>query len=199
MVRDKAAVLANYYSPTDFIKSHRPGVLTVPAQAPQPEPVPVVQPQPAPAAQPQPVQVIIVDSQERNPQIGIFRAAQVGWNRAPSGLQREMLWAPAAVQQETHWAEWQPNLTDIGLWEVWAFIPANYATTSYARYRIIHLDGQMEVPVNQGGNRNQWVYLGAYRFGPGRGYVHLGNVTGEMTQGTLPIVGFDAICWYRAR
>jgi hypothetical protein len=108
-----------------------------------------------------------------------------------------MLWAPASVQQETNWAEWQPHLTEAGLWQVWAFVPANNATTSYARYRIVHLDGQIEVAVNQVGNRNQWVHLGTYRFGPGQGHVRLNNVTGEMTQGAPLMVGFDAICWYR--
>jgi hypothetical protein len=194
MVRDKDAVLANYHHPSDFIKTYR--TLGAPVVQPQPAPQtpPAPQPQPAPAV---PIRIIIVDTQERNPQVGIFRAAQTGWHQAINGFQRPMLWAPASAQQETNWAEWQPHLTEVGLWQVWAFIPGNNATTTYARYRVVHLDGQIEVAVNQVGNRNQWVLLGTYRFGPGRGYVRLSNVTGEMTQNAPPMVGFDAVCWYR--
>jgi hypothetical protein len=82
-----------------------------------------------------------------------------------------------------------------GLYEVWVFIPPANATTTYARYQILHAQGQSEVPVNQGGNKGKWEILGAFRFAPGQGYVRLTNITGELAQSVPHSVGFDAVCW----
>lgn len=182
MVSDRNAVLANYYSPTQFIKSHRPQKLGKELAALQP-------------AQ------IVIDPQLTTPQagVGVFARANVSnWFRAAEGYKGNTLWTHVAVQNETHWAEWRPSLPSAGRWHVWAFIPPRQATTTYARYKIVHTQGQTEIPVNQGGNRNQWVNLGTYNLAPGQGYVRLGNVTGELTQGTPHIIGFDAICWTKA-
>ena len=109
-----------------------------------------------------------------------------------------MLWTYASAQGGSNWAEWRPSLPAAGRWHVWAFIPQQNITTTYARYRVVHTGGQTEVPVNQAGNRNQWVDLGTYQFAPGQGYVRLSDVTGELTQGKLPTVGFDTIVWTKA-
>lgn len=194
MVRDRDAVLANYFSPTPFINLRRPGKLSqpVPAQLASAQPV---SGQPAPPRQP--VQ-ILVDALQSNPQTGSFHRTQNGqWNQAPGGYAGQMLWTPTSPQKETGWAEWRPILSRPGNWHVWAFIPAQNATTTYARYQIFHAGGPTEVPVNQWGNRNQWVNLGTYRFNQTGGYVRLGNFTGEL--GLTLAVGFDTICFTSAQ
>lgn len=184
MVKNKQAVLDNYYNPTEFIKAHRPVKEVETAES-----IPQVE-------IPQLTQLVI-NVQQSNPQAGTFRRTQNGnWYKAPYGYFGDMLWTQTSAQQETDIAEWRPNLTKPGRWEVWTFIPANNATTTYARYKILHAAGQSEVPVNQWGNRNQWVNLGTYRFAQSGGYVRLGNFTGEL--GVQLAVGFDTICWTSA-
>jgi murein DD-endopeptidase MepM/ murein hydrolase activator NlpD len=187
LVKDRSAVLANYHDPSKFIKSHRPGML---AQSGASTPAQAVQ-----AAQPL---QIVVDTQMARPQpgAGMFAKAKTQkWFTAKGGFQGSMLWTHASTQAEDNWAEWRPSLPEASRWHVWAYIPHQNATTTFARYKIVHLDGQTEVPVNQAGHRSQWVDLGTYRFAPGQGYVRLTNSTGELAQGTPPAVGFDAMCW----
>ena len=182
MVRDKNAVLANYHSPTEYINTHRPGSLPIPAEIPV-----SVEPEPQ-----LPVQVVL-DTQQSNPQAGQFRRTQNGdWFQSPDGYKGDMLWTLVSDQQESDRGEWLPLLPQAGSWHVWVFIPANNATSTYARYRISHLDGLSEVPVNQWGNRNKWVDLGTYRFAESGGYIRLGNFTGEL--GLQLALGFDTIC-----
>jgi murein DD-endopeptidase MepM/ murein hydrolase activator NlpD len=186
MVQDKEAVLAHYYSPTEFIKAHRPGSLAIPVE------IPVFTEPEAPA----PLQVVI-DTQQSNPRAGTFRRTQNGeWYQSPDGYQGDMLWTIVSDQQESDWGEWRPLLPVTGNWQVWVFIPANNATSTYARYRVSHLDGLTEIPVNQWGNRNRWVDLGTFRFDERGGHVRLGNFSGELG---LPLaLGFDTICWSQA-
>lgn len=197
MVKDKNEVLANYYSPSQFIKEHRPGSFAVPQPQPQPQPVTPTQPQPT---QPQPTAVIqiVLDTQKTDSQAGVFAGSQnVQWNRAGNGFAGNILWVPASPQQQTHWGEWRPSLPAEGTWEVWVYIPKNNGTTTYAQYTVVHLDGQTNIPVNQGSNAGKWENLGAFRFAPGRGYLRLTNVTGELTQGSRHMVAFDTVCWTR--
>jgi hypothetical protein len=177
MVRDKAAVLANYFSPTPFINARRPQQFAQTAYA-------ISRTQ------------LVVDSQRTDRKAGTFRKARVDhWYTAPFGFQGAMLWTYAAAAEESNWAEWRPNLPKAGRWEVWVFIPESHATTTNARYRVIHADGQTEVAVNQSKYFNDWVLLGTFPFEKGQGYVRLSDVTGEQTQGNPPRVGFDAVCW----
>lgn len=177
MVRDKAAVLANYFNPTPFINARRPQKFAQTAHA-----ISRIQ--------------LVVDSQRTDRKAGLFRKARVEhWYQAPFGFQGAMLWTYASAEVEANWAEWRPNLPKAGQWEVWVFIPESHATTTNARYRIVHADGQTEVAVNQSKYFNDWVLLGTFPFETGRGYVRLSDVTGEQTQGNPPMVGFDAVCW----
>ncbi len=199
MVKDKNAVLENYYNPSQFIKEHRPGSLAAPQ--PQPStpasttPVAPSQPQTGGAAVPVGTQ-LVVDTQKTNPQSGGFFGSQnVQWNRTGNGFVGNILWVPASPQKQTHWGEWRPSLPAEGTWEVWVYIPKNNATTTYAQYTVVHLDGQTNIAINQGGNAGKWENLGAFRFGPGQGYLRLTNVTGEMTRGNRHMVAFDTVCW----
>ncbi len=195
MVKDKNAVLANYYNPQEFIKSHRQlSITTTTSQTKQ-------KATPPNTANIPPNYQTVLDTQSVNPKAGVgtFQKANVNnWTTAPNGYRGDMLWAQASIKEETLWAEWRPTLTESGEWQVWVFIPAKNANTSYARYTVVHLDGETEVPINQGGHRNQWINLGTYRFGPGQGYLRLSNLTGEMVPGAPLKIGFDAVCWAKA-
>lgn len=186
MVRDKAAVLANYHNPTEFIKANRPSLFakTAPAVA-----------APAPS-----LDQIVVDSGNSNPAMGTFRKANApNWFTASQGFNGSSVWTYASAEGETNWGEWQPNLPAAGRWQVWTYIPPTNASTTYARYTIVHSDGRTEAPVNQGGNANSWVLLGTYRFPERGGAVRLSDVTGELSEGKTPLmIGFDAVCWVKA-
>ncbi len=187
MVKDKNAVLANYYDPQKFIKEHRRLSQTGVAYS-------------APAATAAQPQQIVVNTQMINPQagIGMFQKANTdNWFIAQGGYQGNMLWTHTSAQ-EGNWGEWRPFLPEAGNWHVWAFIPQQNITTTYARYKVVYSGGQIEVPVNQASNHNKWVDLGTYPFAPGQGYVRLTGMTGELVQGTAPTVGFDAVCWTKA-
>jgi hypothetical protein len=178
MVRDKGAVMANYYSPTPFINTRRPWNFAQTAQATSR------------------IQVV-VDSQRTDPKAGRFRKANVDhWYSAPVGFQGTMLWTYSSTAVEANWAEWRPILPKECQWQVWVYIPENYATTANAQYRVVHANGQAEVSVNQSKYFNDWVLLGTYPFKPGAGYVRLSDVTGERPhQSNIPMVAFDAVCW----
>jgi hypothetical protein len=183
IVRDKNAVLANYLNPTPYINARRPGQFaqTVETTVKQPD-------------------QIVIHAQSGNQEgAGVFRKSNTSdWYSAPYGFAGTMLWTYASAQEEQDWAEWRPTLPAAGIWQVWVYIPENYASTTYARYKIVHADGQTEAPVNQAGNINQWVLLGNYRFEAKGGYVRLSDLTGELIDGSPRMVGFDAVCWTRA-
>jgi murein DD-endopeptidase MepM/ murein hydrolase activator NlpD len=177
LVHNQQQVLANYYSPTPFINQHRPQDIARWAGIDQ-------------------RLQVIVDSQGTDKQAGTFRKANVDyWYSAPYGYQGTMLWTYASAETEANWAEWRPALPAAGQWEVWVYIPERYATTTQARYVVVHADGRAEVVVNQNDYHNQWVRLGDYRIEPGRGYLRLSDVTGERRKGIM--VGFDAARWVK--
>jgi len=180
MVRDRDQVLTNYLNPTPFINARRPHNFAQTEDA-------ISKPQ------------IVVDSQRTDPEAGKFRKANVDhWYSAPYGFQDTMLWTYASAEVEANWAEWRPNLPTAGPWEVWVYIPDHHATTTSARYTVVHQHGREEVVLNQGEHANEWVLLGTYPFVPGSGYVRLTDVTGESGQGGPLMVGYDAVCWTKA-
>ena len=188
LVRSRDEVLANYISPTPYINARRPGTGIFAQQQAQTQ------------AQTQTTQVkqplhIIVDSQQTGPKTGVFQKANAdNWYTAPYGFQGSMLWTYGSAQVETNWGEWRPFLPHEGQWQLWVFIPVNHGTTTGARYTVVHLDGQITLALDQSKFQHKWAYLGTYRFGPGRGYLRLTDVTGE--PGLRPtMVAFDAACW----
>lgn len=194
-VKDRNQVLANYYYPSDFIKTHRPGMLAQPVVAVQPPQVQPAAVPPPPAPQPQVPQIqVMVDSQRTDPTMGRFRRARTAdWYSAPAGAFSSTIWTHVSATQERNWGEWQPFLPVAGRWEVSAFIPDQNPATTNARYRITHADGQAEISINQSKNDNTWVSLGVYRFEPGRGSVRLSDLTGESSRDLK--IAFDAMRW----
>ena len=176
-VNSREEVVANYYSPTQFINEHRPHKMDfVSGAGKRPE--------------------VIVDAPTSESSQGTFRKANVDhWYAAPYGYQGSMLWTYAAAENEANWAEWHPKLPSEGQWEIWAHIPERNATSTKARYIIRHADGTTEVYINQSQYHNQWVRLGKYRFTDSQGYVRLSDLTGERRRGA--VVAFDAVRWVR--
>jgi len=96
-------------------------------------------------------------------------------------------------RSQYNWARWYPGLT-AGRYEVFVYIPGQYATTRQARYWVSHADGYTLRILNQYAYSNQWVSLGTYRFrGNSQDYISLSDVTheGYLTR----YVGFDAAKW----
>lgn len=183
MVQDREQVIANYYYPQPFINARRPGTGIFAQTQVQVAKAPVH---------------IIVDSQYDNKETGTFQKANVDlWYSAPYGYYGTMLWTYSSYATELNWGEWRPYLTEEGQWQVWAFIPAQYGTTTSARYQIIHMDGRITIGLDQSKYVNKWAYLGTYRFGPGRGYVRLTDITGENGQ-TPTTIAFDALSWSKS-
>ena len=86
---------------------------------------------------------------------------------------------------------WSANLAG-GNYEVYAFIPSNYATTTNAIYQIYHTGGTASRSVNQNNYYDVWVSLGTYNFSPGTSRrVRLTDATGETNYNLR--VGFDAV------
>ncbi len=118
-----------------------------------------------------------------------------GWHTANVGYGNNMLWTKNNdyTRPNYNWARWYPSLT-ARQYEVFVYIPSNYATTGNARYWISHRDGFTLKTVNQMDYSNQWVSLGTYWFqGNSNDYLSLADVTFEPYLSRY--VGFDAAKW----
>ena len=103
----------------------------------------------------------------------------LGWFTSVSGNGYREHYATVVQANPNRHAWWQPVFPELGFYQVQAFIPANYATTSNARYWIDYYQGNGMSAVKQNVAYNQWVPLGAYEFAPGNGSVYLNNDTDE--------------------
>lgn len=113
------------------------------------------------------------------------------WQEASIGYNSHMFWTYVNGSVVDCWGEWQANLAG-GNYEVYAFIPSNYATTGNARYTIYYSGGSTVRSVNQNNYYNVWVSLGTYSFGSGTSRrVRLTDATGETNYSLR--VGFDAV------
>jgi len=88
------------------------------------------------------------------------------------------------------------SFTDLepGTYEVYVYVPEDYATTTSARYWVAHRDGFTLRKVNQASNTTQWVSLGTYQFrGTDGEYVSLADITYESYLSRQ--IAFDAVKW----
>ncbi len=90
------------------------------------------------------------------------------------------------------WAQWDAIVTP-GLYEVWAFVPRYYSTTTAAKYKITHAGQTSYCTLNQNIYFAVWVRLGTYGFSSTSDNVQLADATGEATNTTF--VGLDAIAF----
>lgn len=121
--------------------------------------------------------------------------APAGWRTVSEGYGGRLLWTRNNDRSRPNynWARWYPSLGP-GRYEVFAYIPERYTTTSQARYWISHAGGLTLRIVNQSTNGNRWVSLGTYRFrGTRADYVSLADVTFEPR--VTRLIAFDAVKW----
>ncbi|MBC7227434.1 MAG: peptidoglycan DD-metalloendopeptidase family protein [Thermoflexales bacterium] len=141
------------------------------------------------------------DGDDRFSTTGSWTTQQAGFDRTHMN-NRDMRWVYNVQSGATASATWRGGITSGGFYQIYVFIPSNYATTSNAHYRIFYYDPSSaqiktyDVYVNQNNYYNQWVSLGNY-CGNAGDYprVILYNDTGE-PNGTKR-VGADAVMWIR--
>jgi hypothetical protein len=135
---------------------------------------------------------VIVDDTDA----GFVRGGSVGgWHTASEGYGNRLTWTRNNdwARPRYNWARWYPKLTP-GQYEVLAFIPERYTTTSNAQYWISHAGSFTRREVDQSANGNRWVSLGTYRFeGTANEYVSLNDTTSEPRLTRL--IAYDAIKW----
>ncbi|MBN1220877.1 MAG: hypothetical protein JXM69_18285 [Anaerolineae bacterium] len=104
----------------------------------------------------------------------------------------DFYWTYNSTSTPVNSGKWRSNLNP-GDYEVYAYIPAQNATTRSARYRIYHNGVQSDRVVNQNNYHGNWVSLGTYQFAGNEQeeYVILYDNTSESTGSTR--VAFDAI------
>jgi hypothetical protein len=134
---------------------------------------------------------VIVDDSDA----GFVRGGSAaGWEVEPEGFEGRLLWTEgsAAVRPDYNWARWYPDL-EAGTYEVFAYVPERFSTTSHARYWIIHEEEYELRLIDQSARGGQWVSLGTYSFrGDGSEFVSLAEVTFESES---RLVAFDAVRW----
>ncbi len=117
------------------------------------------------------------------------------WWESSIGYNDHIFWTYVNGDVIGNWAEWRPGLLPCGLYQVSVFVPRLNATTQSAQYEVYHGDGTEVVAVSQIVYYDEWVSLGAYRFGDSaEEHVRLTDATGE-DPNTLRQIGFDAIKW----
>lgn len=111
-----------------------------------------------------------------------------------TGYNGHMWWTGTmATTPDICYTTWKPNIPQTGNYEVLAYIPANYANATGAKYKIYYNGGNTTVTVNQANYNDQWVSLGTFPFLQGQnGYVYLGDYTGVASEN----LAFDAV-WFK--
>ncbi len=88
-------------------------------------------------------------------------------------------WTSNTYNTVENWGVWTLPTLD-GPYEVLVFVPANYADTTYAAYRVQHAGWGDRRPVNQSIYWAEWVSLGVFTFTAGtESYVYLSDATYE--------------------
>lgn len=111
------------------------------------------------------------------------------------GVCRNHLWYTLSNGNTvSNYGIWRPNLAYTGAYEIFVFIPSNYATTQNAIYKIYHAYGMNTVTINQYNYNGVFVRLGQFQFNAGNsGYVYLSDSTGESVGSKM--VAFDDVCF----
>ena len=132
-------------------------------------------------------QTVIVD----DPAAELYGPSAYWW-RAYIGYGGSMRYTGNECSRTTNYVIWRPILPVAGDWEVFVYVPGNYATTTCARYMVNAASVCGVRTVNQYSISNAWVSIGTYRFNAGNGgYVRLDDRTGEPANTRK--VGVDAV------
>jgi hypothetical protein len=134
---------------------------------------------------------VVVD----NTDAGFVSGGSAGaWHAAAAGYGGQLLWTRnnEYARPSYNWAHWQPDLT-AGRYEVFVYIPSQYASTTAARYWVKHAGGYDLRLINQSAFFDEWVSLGTYDFSGGYEYVSLSDITYEPYLSRM--IAFDAVKW----
>ena len=114
------------------------------------------------------------------------------WHEESLGYGGHFWWTKNNLSEVENAAQWQLNITEPGLYELFVYIPMTHATTQKATYSIYH-DGKIDrVKVDQSAHPNTWHKLGEYLIaGSGDEYIELVDATGEAE--TQFEIAFDAV------
>lgn len=93
--------------------------------------------------------------------------------------------------------DWRPNLPESREYDVYAYIPGNWASTRNAVYEIYRQGENIAaVPVNQRLYSDEWKLLGRFYFPAGSGNnIRLADRTGEAYGARGVYIGYDSIKW----
>ncbi len=171
-VRDRDWVLANYLSPSQFVRAHHSG-----RRADEPG-------------------IIVAPSATPGDQGRFTRSDTPNWLTSVYGWNGSSFYTYGSTTEE-EWAEWTPKLPGPGRYDVQVWVPGFHATTRNARYTVTHAGGESEVAVNQNDVYDAWVSLGEFDFAEGRASVRLSDNTGEADSARME-VAFDAVRWLPA-
>ena len=116
------------------------------------------------------------------------------WHTAAAGFGGQLVWTRNNDYARTNynWAHWGPDLA-AGRYEVFVYIPSQFAGTTAARYWVKHAGGYDLRPVDQSAYSDEWVSLGTYDFSGGYEYVSLSDITYETYLSRM--IAFDAVRW----
>lgn len=114
-------------------------------------------------------------------------ASMYGWLDMNQGFNNH-LWYVKTKQSEISFAQWRPNLSQSGNYEVSAYV--EFSNAQSARYTVVHKDGTSEVVVDQKQYRKAWAPIGTFPFDKGNtGYVRLSDASDSVGQEIV----FDAV------
>ncbi len=120
-----------------------------------------------------------------------------GWAYANVGYNGRLTWTQNndTPRDNYNWGRWYPALSP-GRYEVFVYIPEQYASTTQARYWVSHRDGFTLRTINQAAYSASWVSLGTYTFQGNRSdYVSLSDITYEPYLSKK--LAWDAVKWER--
>jgi murein DD-endopeptidase MepM/ murein hydrolase activator NlpD len=96
-----------------------------------------------------------------------------------------------AAGKSTNWAIWGAYIPTAGLYNVYAYWPANAANTRSAKYQVFHASGSSFVTADQSSGGDEFVLLGSYNMARGPVSVMLTDYAKDSGRR----VYFDAVKW----
>lgn len=151
-------------------------------------PGPTPSPSEPPGSDPTPPAAVTVSVDDLDPQ---FRRFGPGWSEADVGLGGHLYWLPAQEVERVAYGSWRPLLPAGGSYLVMARIPAAYATSSRAVYRIKTVDGWVTRVRSQEKRQGTWASLGVHELST-TPIVQLADLTGEPA-GSGRTLAYDAV------
>ncbi len=141
-----------------------------------------------------PSNAIVVDDLN----IGFVRSTSANWNdgaNPPGAFYLDhAYWTSNTYNTVEDWGTWTPPPLLDDPYEVRVFVPANYADTTNAVYKVQHAGQEDWRSVDQSTKWAEWVFLGVFTFTAGtESYVYLSDVTYEPPYTRM--IAFDAVAF----